>query len=72
MGGEGVVTNATIAGGDSGGPTWHWENGDACIISCTGIGYVEMAFYNPCDNPAYEDSAGIAAYHIQDHGYEMG
>lgn len=72
MGGEGVLTYADMGQGDSGGPTWHWENGDAYIVSCTGYYYYLHLNYSPCDNEAGEDSGGIAAYHIQDHGYTMG
>lgn len=72
MGWEGVVTYADHGKGDSGGPTWHWDTGDAYIVSNTGYYYYPHQLYDPCGNEAGQDSAGVAAYQINSYGYTMG
>ena len=63
---DGVYTYCDIVGGDSGGPTFHTEDGDAYITNLNTSGHI------PNDPPVQEcsgnlrgqDSSGIAAYEI--------
>lgn len=72
MEGHGVYTYADMGQGDSGGPTWHWYNGDAYMVCNTGYYLYEHQQYDPCGNKAGQDSGGIAAYRIADYGYFFG
>jgi len=60
---DGVYTYCDIAGGDSGGPTWHKEDGKAWITNLNTSGHVPD-IRTTCGNLRGQDSSGIAAYEI--------
>lgn len=73
MGNAGIWTYADLGQGDSGGPTWHWYNGYAYLVSCTGYYLYPHTNYFPCNGQEVgQDSAGVAAYRIADQGYYFG
>lgn len=61
---EGVFTYCGFGQGDSGGPTWHMENGNAHLVSTTALyhGFTGQT----CNNDFGPDSSGMGAYEIED------
>ena len=63
---DGVYTYCDIVGGDSGGPTWHKEDGKAYITNLNSSGHIPNdPLVQTCSgNLRGQDSSGIAAYEI--------
>lgn len=71
--GHGVLSGANIMAGDSGAPAFGIENSDQAILIASlskGLGSIGDTT-NDCgySYPTSEDSAGIAAYHLDNNGY---
>jgi hypothetical protein len=66
---HGVMTWCNMGDGDSGGPTYHTDGGDAYLVSCTGVFYcTNSCYWDTCDGEFRKigpDSMGIAGYQIQ-------
>lgn len=61
---DGVYTFCDFGVGDSGGPTYHLEGGDAYIVSVTSLRYFD--FGSSCGFNVGNDSSGISGYQIND------